>query len=205
MGKYIGEAPEAKKRKELLSGMKYTKIIKPSKRVSIFQPLDPKDLAADPHVGDEDLPEPTEESDTESDHEDQLTREQQKIIDSINRDHVKADLKTRYKINPSLNLEDIENLFVLGQIPRGTPVEPEADPGEPEAIENTWTHKTLQKVLSAENALTTDSGDASKASDDSKLASYKYNSRFMQENFYQKYYLFNTEIATYEQRLNLKK
>ena len=187
--------------------MKYTKTIKPSDRVSIFHALDPEHLAADPHVGDEDLPEPTGESDAESDHEDQLTPEQQEIIENIDRDHVKADLQARYeKIIPSFsNLEDIENFVVLGQIPRGTPVEPEADPGEPEAIENTWTHKTLQKVLSAENALTTDSGDASKASDDSKLASYKYNSRFMQDNFYQKYYLFNTEIATYEQRLNLKK
>ena len=75
-----------------------------------------------------------------------------------------------------LDLEDldIENLFVLGQIPRGTPVEPMADPGEPDEIENTWTHKTLQSILSAENALTTDSGDASKGTDsgtiDSKLA-----------------------------------
>ena len=191
--------------------MKYEKIIEPSGRKSIFLPLEPKDPDADPPVVDMDLPEPTQkESDTDTDqddHEDQLTREQQIIINSINRDDIKAVLETRYKSNPSLNLEDldIENLFVLGQIPRGTPVEPMAGPGEPEAIENTWTHKTLQKVLSAENSLTTDSGDASKASDDSKLASYKYNSRFMQENFYQKYYLFNTEIATYEQRLNFKK
>ena len=190
--------------------MKYEKIIEPSGRKSIFLPLEPKDPDADPPVVDKDFPEPTQqESDTDTDHdddEDQLTREQQIIIDSINRDETKADLENRYNTHPSLNCEDLdENLFVLGQIPRGTPVEPVTDPDEQEAIEKTWTNKVLLRVLSTENALSTGCGDASKASDDSKLASYKYNSRFMQENFYQKYYLFNTEIATYEQRLNLKK
>ena len=122
--------------------MKYAKIIEPSGRESIFVPYEPKprDPAATPPVVDEDFPEPTEqESDTDTDHddhEDQLTREQQIIINSINRDETKADLETRYKTNPSLNLEDLdENLFVLGQIPRGTPVEPMTDPDEQEAIE----------------------------------------------------------------------
>ena len=163
--------------------MKYEKIIEPSGRKSIFLPLEPKDPDADPPVVDKDLPEPThQESDTDTDqddHEDQLTREQQIIFNSINRDETKADLETRYKANPSLNLEDLdENLFVLGQLPRGTPVEPMTDPDEQEAIEKTWSNRVLLSVLSAENALSPDSGDAS------KLASYKYNSRFMQENFY---------------------
>ena len=132
--------------------MKYAKIIEPSGRKSIFVPLEPKDPAADPPVVDKDFPEPTEqESDTDTDHddhEDQLTREQQIIINSINRDDTKADLETRYKSNPSLNLEDLdENLFVLGQIPRGTPVEPMTDPDEQEAIEKTWPNKILQRVL----------------------------------------------------------
>ena len=191
--------------------MKYQKIIQPSSRKSIFQrlppPKDPDDNDDDPPVVDKDLPEPTQpESDTDivhDDDEDHLTREQQIIIESINRDETKADLQNRYNTHPSFNFEDLdENLFVLGQIPRGTPVEPVTDPDEQEAIEKTWTNRALLKILSTENALSTGSGDASKASDDSKLASYKYNSRFMQENFYQKYYLFNTEIATYEQRLN---
>ena len=182
--------------------MKYVKIIEPSGRKTIFEPLEPKDPTAAPPVVDEDLPEPTEqESDTDTDHdyhEDQLTREQQNIINSINRDETKADLQNRYRNNPSLNLEDLdENLVVLGEISRGTPVEP-TDPEEPHAIEETWTHKVLQIVLkenasntdsggaSKASASNTDSGGASKASDESKLATYKYNSRFMQENFYQK-------------------
>ena len=190
--------------------MKYQKVIEPSGRESIFMPLKPKDPKANPPVVDMDLPEPTlQESDSDPDQdddEDQLTRQQQKILNSLNRDDTIADLETRFKANPSLNLEDLdENLFVVGQLPRGTPVEPMTDPDEQEAIEKTWSNRVLLSVLSAENALSPDSGDASKASDDSKLASYKYNSRFMQENFYQKYYLFNTEIATYEQRLNFKK
>ena len=189
--------------------MQYEKIIQPSGRKSIFQrlppPKDPDDNDDDPPVVDEDLPEPTQpepESDTDivhDDDEDPLTREQQIIIESINRDETKADLQNRYNTHPSFNFEDLdENLFVLGQIPRGTPVEPVTDPDEQEAIEKTWTNRALLKILSTENALSTGSGDASKASDDSKLASYKYNYRFMQEIFYQKYYLFNTEIATYE-------
>ena len=190
--------------------MKYQKIIQPSSRKSIFQrlppPKDPDDNDDDPPVVDEDvdedLPEPTEpETDTiaHDDDEDALTREQQIIIESINRDETKADLQDRYNTHPSFNFEDIDaNLFVLGQIPRGTPVEPVTDPEEQQAIEKTWTNVALLKILKAEN-------DASKALDDSKLASYKYNYRFMQEIFYQKYYLFNTEIATYEHRLNFKK
>ena len=199
--------------------MQYEKIIQPSGRKSIFQrlppPKDPDDNDDDPPVVDEDvdedLPEPTEpETDTiahdDDDDEDALTREQQIIIESINRDETKADLQDRYNTHPSFNFEDIDaNLFVLGQIPRGTPVEPVTDPEEQQAIEKTWTNAALLKILSTENALSTGSGDASKALDDSKLASYKYNYRFMQEIFYQKYYLFNTEIATYEHRLNLKK
>ena len=163
--------------------MKYEKVIEPSGRKSIFLPLEPKDPDADPPVVDMDLPEPTQkESDTDTDQdddEDQLTREQQIILNSINRDETIADLETRFKANPSLNLEDLdENLFVVGQLPRGTPVEPMTDPDEQEAIEKTWSNRILLSVLSAENALSPDSGDAS------KLASYKYNSRFMQENFY---------------------
>ena len=167
--------------------MKYQKVIEPSGRESIFMSLKPKDPKANPPVVDMDvdmdLPEPTlQESDSDPDQdddEDQLTRQQQKILNSLNRDDTIADLETRFKANPSLNLEDLdENLFVVGQLPRGTPVEPMTDPDEQEAIEKTWSNRVLLSVLSAENALSPDSGDAS------KLASYKYNSRFMQENFY---------------------
>ena len=64
-------------------------------------------------------------------------------------------------------------------------MEPMADPGEPDEVENTWTHKVLNKVRTsaedewtitstAEPNSTTDSGDASKGTDsgtiDSKLA-----------------------------------
>ena len=157
--------------------MKYTKTIKPSNRKSIFHPLDPEHLAADPHVGDDDdLPDPTGESDAESDHEDELTPEQQEIIDRIDRDHVKADLQTRNEkiIPPFSNIEDNENFVVLCQIPRGTPVEPESDPDESEAIENTWSHVILQKAIldleDEEDAMDTDTGVAPEASDESKLA-----------------------------------
>ena len=168
---------EVMSRKEVLSDMKYAKIIQASSRKNIMEPYVPEDT---PPVVDEDLPEPTnEESDTEVQvtADEILTPEDQEFIDSIDKKKISKALSSRYNNNDPLDLNelDIDNNEVLGQIPRGTPVEPMADPGKPDEIENTWTHKTLQSILSAENALTTDSGDASKGSDDSKLASYKYN------------------------------
>ena len=169
--------------------MKYAKIIEASSRESIFETYKPKsvDPAATPPVVDEDLPEPTEEE-SDTDDDDKLTREEQIMIDSIDRCHIKAVLEARYNNNASLDLDRlaIDNFEVLGQIPRGTPVEPMADPGEPDEVENTWTHRILNAVRTSPenewtitstaepNTSTTSSGDASKGPDsgtiDSKLA-----------------------------------
>ena len=171
---------EVMSRKEVLSGMKYTKIIQASSRKDIMEPYVPEDTLP---VVDEDLPEPTNESD-ESDAEvdvtadEILTPEDQAYIDSIDKNQIRLDLCSRYnsRVPLDLNKLDIDNCRVLGQIPRGTPVEPMADPGEPDEVENTWTHRILNAVRTspenewtitstAEPNSTTRSGDASTGTD----------------------------------------
>ena len=140
---------EVLSRKEVLSGMKYTKIIMASSRKDIMEPYVPEDTLS---VVDEDLPEPTNESDGEADvtADEKLTPEDQAYVDNIDKNQIRLDLYSRYTNRVPLDLEalEINNCRVLGQLPRGTIVEPIADPGEPEEVEQAWTHGVLNNVRS---------------------------------------------------------
>ena len=174
------KAAKVMTRKEMLAGMKYAKVMQPSGRIDIMEPYVPEGT---PPVVDEDLPEPTNESDGEDVTADVtaneiLSKDEQAYIDNIDKIKVRDDLESRYTSSARLDLEqlEIDNYEVLGQFPRGTHQEPMADPGEPEEVEESWSHRILDAVRklpesewtitsTAEPSSTTSSGEASTSTD----------------------------------------
>ena len=176
------EAAKVMSRKEMLAAMKYAKVIQPSGRIDIMDPYVPE--GTPPVLSlDEDLPEPTNESDEEDVTADVtaneiLSKEEQAYIDNIDKIKVRDDLESRYTSSTRLDLEqlEIDNYEVIGQFPRGTHQEPMADPGEPEEVEESWSHRILDAVRNlpesewtitstTEPNSTTSSGEASTSTD----------------------------------------
>ena len=174
------KAAKVMTRKEMLAGMKYAKVMQPSGRIDIMEPYVPEGT---PPVVDEDLPEPTNESDGEDVTADVtaneiLSKEEQAYMDNIDKIQLRVDLHSRYTSRVPLDLQqlEIDNFKVLGQFPRGTPLEPMADPGEAEEVEQSWSHSILHAVRNlpesewtitstAEPSSTTSSGEASTSTD----------------------------------------
>ena len=176
------EAAKVMSRKEMLAAMKYAKVIQPSGRIDIMDPYVPE--GTPPVLSlDEDLPEPTNESDEEDVTADVtaneiLSKDEQAYIDQIDKDQVRDDLESMYT-SSRLDLEqlEIDNYEVIGQFPRGTHQEPMADPGEPQEVEESWAHRILTAVRTlpeseswtvtstAEPSSTTSSGEASTSTD----------------------------------------
>ena len=177
------KAAKVMSRKEMLAGMKYAKVMQPSGRIDIMEPYVPE--GTPPVLSlDEDLPEPTNESDEEDVTADVtaneiLSKDEQAYIDNIDKIKVRDDLESRYTSSARVDLEqlEIDNYEVVGQFPRGTHQEPMADPGEPEEVEESWAHRILTAVRTlpeseswtvtstAEPSSTTSSGEASTSTD----------------------------------------
>ena len=103
------KAAEVMTRKEMLAGMKYAKVMQPSGRIDIMESYVPEGT---PPVVDEDLPEPTNESDEEDVTADVtaneiLSKDEQAYIDQIDKDQVRDDLESMYT-SSRLDLEQLE-------------------------------------------------------------------------------------------------
>ena len=105
-------------------------------------------------------------------------------MDNIDKNQLRMDLQSRYTSRVPLDLQklEIDNCKVLGQFPLGTPLEPMADPGEAEEVEQSWSHSIFHAVRSlpeeewtitstAEPNSTTSSGDASTGTDSGPIDS----------------------------------
>ena len=144
------KAAEVMTRKEMLAGMKYAKVMQSSGRIDIMESYVPEGT---PPVVDEDLPEPTNESDGEDvtadvTADEKLSPEDQAYMDNIDKNQLRLDLYSRYTSRVPLDLQklEIDNCKVLGQFPLGTPLEPMADPGEAGEVEQSWTHSILHAI-----------------------------------------------------------
>ena len=105
------KAAKVMSRKEMLAGMKYAKVMQPSGRIDIMEPYVPEGT---PPVVDEDLPEPTNESDGEDVTADVtadeiLSPEDQAYMDNIDKNQIRLDLYSRYKNRVPLDLQKTRN------------------------------------------------------------------------------------------------